>query len=87
MLRPALLLATIFSIIGTFQLFNEPNIMQSLAPNVITTSYTPNMYAYNLAFNGQQFNYAAAVAVILGLVTAVVAYAVQSRATSREQAR
>ncbi len=86
-LRPALLLATIFSIIGTFQLFNEPNIMQSLAPNVITTSYTPNMYAYNLAFNGQQFNYAAAVAVILGLVTAVVAYAVQSRATSREQAR
>jgi multiple sugar transport system permease protein len=86
-LRPALLLATIFSIIGTFQLFNEPNIMQSLAPNVITTSYTPNMYAYNLAFNGQQFNYAAAVAVVLGLVTAVVSYVVQFRGSSKEQAR
>ncbi|WP_214409716.1 carbohydrate ABC transporter permease [Sphaerisporangium fuscum] len=84
-LRPALLVATIFSIIGSFQLFNEPNILQTLAPAVITTSYTPNMYAYNLAFNGQQFNYSAAVAVVLGLVTIVVAYAVQIFTARREK--
>jgi len=84
-LRQALLLATVFSIIGSFQLFNEPNILQALAPNVITTSYTPNMYAYNLAFNGQQFNYSAAVAVVLGAVTAVVAYTVQLRTARKEQ--
>ncbi|MEU1423309.1 MULTISPECIES: sugar ABC transporter permease [unclassified Kitasatospora] len=84
-LRPALALATVFSIIGTFQLFNEPNVLQSLAPDVISTSYTPNMYAYNLAFNGQQFNYSAAVAVLLGGVTAVVAYAVQARSMRKEQ--
>jgi len=54
-LRQALLLTTIFSIIGSFQLFNEPNVLQSLAPGVITTYYTPNMYAYNLAFNGQEY--------------------------------
>jgi multiple sugar transport system permease protein len=83
-LRPALLVATIFSIIGSFQLFNEPNILQTLAPAVITTSYTPNMYAYNLAFNGQQINYSAAVAVVLGLVTIVVAYAVQILTAKRE---
>jgi multiple sugar transport system permease protein len=83
--RPALLLATVFSIIGSFQLFNEPNIMQSLAPQVITTSYTPNMYAYNLAFNGQEYNYSAAVAVVLGLVTVVVAYAVQVRSIRKGQ--
>jgi multiple sugar transport system permease protein len=81
-LRPALLLATVFSIIGSFQLFNEPNVLQSLAPSVVTTSYTPNMYAYNLAFNGQQFNYSAALAVVLGAVTAVIAYAFQ-RSTRR----
>jgi multiple sugar transport system permease protein len=76
-LRQALLLTTIFSIIGSFQLFNEPNVLQALAPGVITTNYTPNMYAYNLAFNGQEFNYSAAIAVVLGGVTALVAYAVQ----------
>ncbi|MFG6192610.1 carbohydrate ABC transporter permease [Nonomuraea sp. JJY05] len=84
-LRPALLVATIFSIIGSFQLFNEPNILQKLAPAVISTGYTPNMYAYNLAFNGQQINYSAAVAVVLGLVTVVVAYAVQLITARREQ--
>ncbi|MFI5529456.1 carbohydrate ABC transporter permease [Kitasatospora sp. NPDC051853] len=84
-LRPALALATVFSIIGTFQLFNEPNVLQSLAPDVISTSYTPNMYAFNLAFNGQQFNYSAAVAVVLGGVTVVVAYAVQARSMRKEQ--
>ncbi|MFJ1790930.1 carbohydrate ABC transporter permease [Kitasatospora griseola] len=85
--RSALVLATVFSIIGTFQLFNEPNVMQSLAPGVISTSYTPNMYAYNLAFNGQQFNYSAAVAVVLGGVTAIVAYAVQIRSIRKEQGK
>ncbi|MEW1848074.1 sugar ABC transporter permease [Nonomuraea angiospora] len=84
-LRPALLVATIFSVIGSFQLFNEPNILQKLAPAVISTGYTPNMYAYNLAFNGQQINYSAAVAVVLGLVTVVVAYAVQILTARREQ--
>lgn len=86
-LRQALLLATVFSIIGSFQLFNEPNVLQSLAPSVITTSYTPNMYASNLAFNGQQFNYSAAIAVVLGAVTAVVAYTVQLRTARKERLR
>ncbi|NUR63493.1 MAG: sugar ABC transporter permease [Catenulispora sp.] len=86
-LRRALLLTTIFSIIGSFQLFNEPNVLQTLAPGVISTSYTPNMYAYNLAFNGQQFTYAASIAMILGGVTAVVAYTVQLRANRGERTR
>ncbi|GAA2868624.1 sugar ABC transporter permease [Streptosporangium fragile] len=84
-LRPALLLATIFSIIGSFQLFNEPNVLATLAPAEITTYYTPNMYAYNLAFNGQQYNYSAAIAVVLGGVTIAVAYAVQLITARRER--
>ena len=39
-------IATIFSIIGSFQLFNEPKVLTDLAPAVIGTSYTPNIYAY-----------------------------------------
>ncbi|GAA1676141.1 sugar ABC transporter permease [Kribbella yunnanensis] len=82
-LRGAIVIATIFSIIGSFQLFNEPNILRTLAPNVITTYYTPNMYAYNLSFAGQQFNYSATVAIVMGVLTAIIAYVVQLRG-SRE---
>ncbi|ROR73481.1 carbohydrate ABC transporter permease [Bogoriella caseilytica] len=83
-IRGALVIATIFSIIGSFQLFNEPSILQSLAPNAITSYFTPNLYAYNLSFSGQQYNYAATVAIIMGLVTMLVAYAVQLRGMRKE---
>ena len=76
-LRPALTLAVIFSIIGSLQLFNEPSILQALRPSVVTTSWTPNLYAYNLAFSGAQTNYAAAVAMLLGGITVAIAYVVQ----------
>ncbi|MEV0586696.1 sugar ABC transporter permease [Nonomuraea sp. NPDC050310] len=78
-LRGALMIATIFSVIGSFQLFNEPSILKSLAPNAITTSFTPNLYAYSLSFAGQQFDYSATVAIVMGLITMVIAYVVQLR--------
>ncbi|WP_396667621.1 carbohydrate ABC transporter permease [Microbacterium sp. R86528] len=78
-LRGALVIATIFSIIGSFQLFNEPNVLQTLVPTLISSFFTPNMYAYNLSFVGQQFNYAATIAIIMGVITAGIAYAVQLR--------
>ena len=76
--------ALIFSIIGSFQLFNEPSILQKLAPNSITTYFTPNLYTYNLSFSGQQYNYAAAVAIIMGLFTMVIAYVVQLRGMRKD---
>ncbi|ROS73331.1 carbohydrate ABC transporter permease [Cellulomonas sp. PhB143] len=83
-IRGALVIATIFSIIGSFQLFNEPSILQSLSPNYITTYFTPNLYAYSLSFSGQQYNYAATVAIIMGLLTMLVAYVVQLRGMRKE---
>ncbi|GAA2239294.1 sugar ABC transporter permease [Herbiconiux moechotypicola] len=83
-LRGAIVIATIFSIIGSFQLFNEPNLLKNLAPNVISTYFTPNMYAYNLSFAGQQFNYSATVAIVMGIITAVIAYIVQLRGSRQE---
>ena len=50
-IRGALVIATVFSVIGSFQLFNEPSILKSLAPNAITTYFTPNLYTYSLSFS------------------------------------
>jgi multiple sugar transport system permease protein len=84
-IRPALLLTLIFSVIGSFQLFNEPQVLQLLAPSVIDNSYTPNLYAYNLAFTSQDPNYAAAVSFVLGLVVVVVSYTVLLAARRRRK--
>ncbi|MFF9542568.1 carbohydrate ABC transporter permease [Streptomyces albidoflavus] len=78
-LRGALVIATVFSVIGSFQLFNEPAILQKLAPNAITTDFTPNLYTYALSFSGRQHNYSATVAIVMGAITMAVAYAVQLR--------
>jgi multiple sugar transport system permease protein len=74
LIAPALLLTCVFSIIGTLQLFNEPSIMEPLAPGVIVDSYTPNLYAYHLAFTNQQYNYSAAISFVLGAVVVVGSY-------------
>jgi multiple sugar transport system permease protein len=71
---PALLLTGVFSIIGTFQLYTEPQILYSFAPGVIGKSYAPNLYAYNLAFTDQDYNYSAAVSFALGAVVVVFSY-------------
>ena len=77
-LKGSLAITVIFSCIGSFQLFNEPSIMQNMVPgNSITTYYTPNMYAYNLSFAGNQSNYAAALAITMAVITMAIAYAVQ----------
>jgi multiple sugar transport system permease protein len=83
--RAALLLTVIFSVIGTFQLFNEPQLMHTLAPTVIGTAYTPNLYAYNISFVNQDANYAAALAFLLGIVIMIVSYIVQLSAQRRER--
>jgi multiple sugar transport system permease protein len=74
LIAPALVLTCVFSIIGTLQLFNEPSIMYSLAPDVIGNHYTPNLYAYNTAFTNQQYNYSAAISFTLGAVVFAFSY-------------
>ena len=74
LIAPVLVLTSVFSIIGSLQLFNEPQIMLTLAPDVIGDHYTPNLYAYTLAFNNQQYNYSAAVSFTLGAIVFVCSY-------------
>ena len=71
---PALILGLLFSIVGTLQLFNEPTVLKNLPNAAITTSYTPNIFAYNVAVVDTDFNYGGAIAVILGVVTFVFSY-------------
>jgi multiple sugar transport system permease protein len=72
-LYPAIFLTLIFSIIGSFQLFVEPLQFNILSPTVVNNYFTPNVYAYTSAFQGQQLNYAATISFSLGLVIAIVA--------------
>jgi multiple sugar transport system permease protein len=79
-MKNSLLITVIFSIIGSFQLFNEPKILTAMVANSgITTYYTPNMYAYNLAFTGSRQGYAAALALVMAAITMIFAYIVQLR--------
>ena len=84
LIRPAIILTVIFSVIGSFQIFNEPSLLLELAPSSITQSFTPNFYAYNLAFVNQDTNYAAAIAFLLGFVIMIVSYVVQLSTRRRE---
>jgi multiple sugar transport system permease protein len=73
LVAPALILTCIFSIIGTLQLFNEPSVLQAISNN-IPSSFTPNLYAYYTAFGNNNYYYAAALSVLLALVTCVLSF-------------
>jgi multiple sugar transport system permease protein len=64
----ALTLILIFSLIGTLQFFTEPQILGPIANGTVTPDFTPNIYAFNLAFRYAQFNYASAISFSLGFV-------------------
>lgn len=84
-IKGPILISFIFSIIGSFQLFNEPNLLKPLKDGVISSYFTPNMYAYNLSIAGGQYNYAATVAIVMGIITAIIAYTVQMRGSRSER--
>ncbi|WP_228479740.1 carbohydrate ABC transporter permease [Microbacterium abyssi] len=71
MITPAVLLTTLSSVIGTLQLFNEPQVLQSITSN-IPSDFTPNMAIYAASTLGKDSNLSSAMAVILGLATLIV---------------
>ena len=50
MVSSALLLILVFALIGTLQFFTEPQILRPVANGTITPDFTPNIYAFSLAF-------------------------------------
>lgn len=67
LLRPSIVLVTVFTIIGTLQLFVEPLILRPLT-TAIGSDFTPNLAAYNQTFGQGNPNLAAAMAVIVALL-------------------
>jgi len=74
LIKPALMLTTVFSIIGTLQLFAEPQVLQTVSP-AIDSEYTPNLSAYTTAFAYNDYNVAAAQAVLIALVAFLLSFA------------
>ena len=73
MVRSSLVLTAIFSIIGTLQLFSEPQVFRALT-STISSSYTPNLFSYTQAFVANNPNYAAAIAVVLAIGTFILSF-------------
>jgi multiple sugar transport system permease protein len=82
LVAPAIILTCIFSIVGTLQLFAEPQVLSAISNNV-STSYTPVFYAYTTAFANNNYYYAAALSVVLAIVTCIASFSVL-RVTQRQ---
>jgi multiple sugar transport system permease protein len=73
LIRPAIVLTTVFTIIGTLQLFAEPFVLKGKSTS-IDSSYTPNLAAYTQAFTNNNQHLAAAQAVILAVATSLLSF-------------
>jgi multiple sugar transport system permease protein len=72
LIAPALVLTAVLSIIGTLQLFTEPQVLRNLSTSV-TSTYTPNLVAYTAAA-ANNYAYAAALSFVLAIVTGVLSF-------------
>ncbi|HEY0186968.1 MAG TPA: sugar ABC transporter permease [Cellulomonas sp.] len=83
-IRPALVLTGINSIIGTIQLFNEPQVLRVIA-DAVNSEYVPTMLAMGAAFVQNDFGYAAAVSVLLALIAGAASVLYYRLAMRRSQ--
>ncbi len=71
-IAPSIILTTVFSIIGTLQLYAEPAVLKQISSNISST-FTPNMLAYAVA-SGDNYQQAAAISVIIAVITFVLSF-------------
>jgi multiple sugar transport system permease protein len=50
------------------QIFNEPLVFRVTSPETVTTNFTPIMMIFNQAFTAGNYNYAAALSVMLAVI-------------------
>ncbi|MFE6762913.1 MULTISPECIES: sugar ABC transporter permease [unclassified Streptomyces] len=85
LIRSSVLMVVLFTIIGSLQLFTEPLILNTGSGSAVSSSWTPNMYAYTAAFSRNDFGLAAAASVLLALTAALLSFVV-TRLTGRKGA-
>ena len=81
MLRASVVTVTMFTLVGTLQLFTEPKLLQPSTP-LIGDRFTPNMYIFDAAFNRSNYGLASAASVLLLVLCCLLSYAV-ARYSSR----
>jgi multiple sugar transport system permease protein len=69
---PAIVLTTVFSIIGTLQLLAEPQVFRSFS-SAVSSTYTPNLTVYSTS-SVPNFQLAAAFSVVLALATLLLSF-------------
>jgi multiple sugar transport system permease protein len=73
LVRAPLILITVFTLIGTLQLFVEPLILKPLT-TAINSDYTPNLAAYNQAFGQADIHLASAEATLIAIMAFVISF-------------
>lgn len=72
LVMPAIVLTTVFSIIGTLQLLAEPQVFRSFS-SAVTSTYTPNLTVYSTS-SVPNYNLAAAFSVVLAVATFILSF-------------
>ncbi|WP_405778017.1 carbohydrate ABC transporter permease [Streptomyces sp. NBC_00859] len=82
LIRASVVMVALFTVIGSLQLFTEPLILNSGAGSAVSSTWTPNMYAYTAAFSRNDYGLAASASVLLALAAALLSFVV-TRFTGR----
>ncbi|MFF9338781.1 MULTISPECIES: carbohydrate ABC transporter permease [unclassified Streptomyces] len=85
LLRGSLAMVGLFTVIGSLQLFTEPLILSRGTGSAVTSTWTPNMYAYSAAFDRNDYGLAAAASILLALTAALLSFAVTRLAGGRKE--
>lgn len=70
MIRSTITMSIALTIISALQCFNEPYMMMDLT--AVSSTYTPNMYIYNMAFSYGNLPYSATLSIILAVITVMI---------------
>lgn len=84
-LRGILVLTGMFSLIGRLQLFAEPLMLRQVGPRAIPDDFAPMQLIYRVVFLQNDYNYGAALSLLLAVVTGILAF-VFYRVTNRKTA-
>ncbi|GHA66349.1 carbohydrate ABC transporter permease [Streptomyces termitum] len=84
LLRGSLTMVGLFTVIGSLQLFTEPLILSRGTGSAVTSTWTPNMYAYSAAFDRNDYGLAAAASILLALTAALLSFAVTRLAAGKK---
>lgn len=71
LIRRSLVLTTVLAIIGSLQIFSDPMLFRSMSPQTVTRDFTPIMAIYDWAFAQGDFNYAAALSIVLAVIVGI----------------